>query len=374
MRKEKYISEHATFLRIFISKTINGKRMRYTKQISFADHESKRDAMNYAIIVRDRMLSDLRCNSAVNSIPTVSELYSRTQSLMNVSIKTWKRHGIAYRHSIEPYGDRLITEIKSADIQTSINDSISHYSLDATQRVLAVWKQIYRVAAMLDVNVPDRTAAVVIPRDRKVPVVKHAVTISEEDFEKYILYLSQSLAYTRDAVGKYRKMRVIYMLQIMHDTGLRPSECMALDRLDIDIENSVIHVSKRVGSDASKSRQIVAPKTSQSIRDVPISDHLNPILIQMLVDITDTHLFWDIDNLPMEISTLSCFISRTSKDAGVEFNMYMLRHNMATELIQSGTSARTTQDILGHANYRQSVGYARSSESERKQAIDRLKQ
>ena len=51
----------------------------------------------------------------------------------------------------------------------------------------------------------------------------------------------------------------------------------------------------------------------------------------------------------------------------------MLRHRMATDLIQSNTSARTVQDILGHATYKQSVGYARSSDEDRKTAIDNRK-
>ena len=53
--------------------------------------------------------------------------------------------------------------------------------------------------------------------------------------------------------------------------------------------------------------------------------------------------------------------------------MYMLRHRIATNLIQSNTSARTVQYILGHATYKQSVGYARSSDEDRKTAIDSRK-
>lgn len=72
----------------------------------------------------------------------------------------------------------------------------------------------------------------------------------------------------------------------------------------------------------------------------------------------------------METSVVSAFVSHTSKKAGVNFNLYMCRHSVATSLIQSGTSPRTVQDILGHASYKQSVGYARSSSDERIEAMN----
>lgn len=46
---------------------------------------------------------------------------------------------------------------------------------------------------------------------------------------------------------------------------------------------------------------------------------------------------------------------------------------MATDLIQSNTSARIVQDILGHATYKQSIVYARSSDEDRKTTIDNRK-
>lgn len=48
-------------------------------------------------------------------------------------------------------------------------------------------------------------------------------------------------------------------------------------------------------------------------------------------------------------------------------------YRMGTDLIQSNTSARTVQDILGHTSYQQSAGCARSSGEGRKTAIENRK-
>jgi integrase len=373
MKKEKYIVESCRYLRVVIYYKSGSKRAHFTKNITIDDFRTPAKAMEYAKAIRDQALQDIRCQIPIVNVPTVGELFKRTKVLFNVTTKTWTRHLVTYNHSIIAYENFVITDVKTSDVQASINASINKYTYDATQRVLSLWKQIFKCAAMLDLNVPDHTAAVIIPRDRKPPVAKRPVTISEADYHKFMDYLELSARYTHDKKGQHRKIRIMYLIRILHDTGMRPSEAMALNRSDIDLDLCLIHINKRVGSTVDSSRKIVSPKTPQSVRDIPISANLKQDLIKIDEDINNENLFYDIDGLPMEIDTLSGYVNRIAKHVGVTFTLYMLRHNMATDLIQSGTSARTTQDILGHANYQMSVEYARSSESDRKKAIESRK-
>ena len=95
--------------------------------------------------------------------------------------------------------------------------------------------------------------------------------------------------------------------------------------------------------------------------------------MRMIDEIKDEHLFlrlWCIG--VWNFLYKSVYFAYLKSDWN-KFNMYMLRHWMATDLIHSNTSARTVQDILGHASYKQSVGYARSSDEDRKTAIDNRK-
>ena len=374
MRHEKYISEQKTkkghYLNVsFYYYDSSGSRQRYTHCINVAEYPSPKDAMEAACMIRDKAVRERRTGKLIKHVPTVQELYDQTAVMFNASVKTQKRHDIAYSHGIKDYANKAITDIKTADIQRSINYSINNYSLDATTRVLAVWRQIYKVAAMKEIPVPDKTVGVVIPKDRKPQTVeKKPVTISEEDFNKYIRWLRASYKYTRDPIGKHRRLRYIYMFQIMYHTGLRPSEAFALTRSDF--HDDYIEINKAIGSTGTQTRQVVSTKTEQSVRKVPIEEKLKPVIKEMMEKIPDEDLFYDFDGLPMETSVVSAFVSHTSKKAGVDFNLYMCRHSVATSLIQSGTSPRTVQDILGHASYKQSVGYARSSSDERIEAMN----
>lgn len=375
MRKEKYIVERKTakhyYLQISITyRDSDGKQQTWSKTVNVKDYETPGSAMSAAVAIRDKQITELRSGRMVKHTPTVGELYSRTRDLFVSSLNTWRRHCIAYDHSIKMYASKPITDVRAADIQQSLNESIKQYSADATGRVLAIWRQIYKAAIMDGVIVADQTQVVHMPRDRKPVQPKKEVMISPEDFNSYIHWLEISSTYTRDAKGKYRKQRIIYILQIMYHTGMRPAEVLALSADDFDLTLRAIHVTKSVGSTASETRQIVAPKTDSSVRDVPIDDILLPIVTDMLIKLHGPHPLYDYDGMPFDIAYLSAFISRTSKQAGIEFNMYMCRHSLKRSMREAGVDPRIQQDILGHSSYSTSIGYDRSTVDEREEALN----
>lgn len=131
--------------------------------------------------------------------------------------------------------------------------------------------------------------------------------------------------------------------------------------------------NKAVGSSITEELSIIPTKTRQSVRVVPIHPELRPILDQLLKEQHTSPLLKSISGGLLNMAYLSKMILATSKKAGIDFNAYMLRHGMATDLINQGESPRTVQDILGHANFSMSVEYARSSEEDREKAIDKRK-
>ena len=377
MRKEKYISEHKSskyhYLQVYIHyKDDDGKDKRLTKNFNIADYKSPGEAMKAAKIERDRILAEIASGRPIKSTPTVGGLFLRTKDLFITSTKTWDRHVATYNKSVKAFEGIEITKIKASDIQQTLNDAIEKYSVDATKRVLSVWRQIYRAALMDGINVPDLTQIVSIPKDRKPIKEKRNVMISHDDFQQYIEYLTTTSKFVHDPKGRYRRVRIMYMLQVMYFTGMRPAEAMALDRDDFDLTNKVIHITKAVGSTKTQTRQIVRTKTEQSVRDIPISEKLMPIITDMLINLPGQHMFYDYDGLPFEIDFLSNFVTRTAKDAGIEFNMYMLRHSFIHNLGDTDIKPRVQQDIVGHATYDMTLKYDRSTDKERKQAIDKV--
>ena len=72
----------------------------------------------------------------------------------------------------------------------------------------------------------------------------------------------------------------------------------------------------------------------------------------------------------MNSTWIGNIIRRICKDKGIEFNLYRLRHNMATELVTNNVDSRTTMELLGHAHYDMSLYYATSNDELKEKALE----
>ena len=152
---------------------------------------------------------------------------------------------------------------------------------------------------------------------------------------------------------------------------MRPAEVLALNAEDIT--NDYISVNKSVGSSKDETVSVKSPKTAQSIRHVPVHPELLPILKQLKNEKKTSPLLTNLDGSLITPLQRSNMITNVCKKTGIKFNLYMLRHNMATDLVNMNISQRTVQDILGHASFNMSLEYARSTEEDRKKAVDSRK-
>ena len=81
----------------------------------------------------------------------------------------------------------------------------------------------------------------------------------------------------------------------------------------------------------------------------------------------------DQDGKPYEISAVSNQISLVSKKCGIKFNAYMLRHLFSTTLYREGVNQAVIRDLMGHTSSSMTLGYANTSEEDRKKAIKKIK-
>lgn len=140
---------------------------------------------------------------------------------------------------------------------------------------------------------------------------------------------------------------VSYMcFEILYWTGIREGELLALTAADIDLENSLIRITKsyqRIGG-----RDIITtPKTPKSNRKVPIPR----FLCQELMDYMAAKYFLQPDErlFPYTKSYLSHEIIRGCKITGVKrIRIHDIRHSHASLLINQGCDALVIADRLGH--------------------------
>ena len=366
-KSEKYIEQRSDSLRVKVSTIHNGKR-RYISggTFRFDQYTTVGSCWQAAIQSRDTILRSLEADSIIFEEPTVQEIYDRRTNYIVLSTESKRKHDIMFRNGIGSLANKKISAVTTADIQRSLNQYGETHSTNSVKHLLTIWKQIYRVCAIEELPIPDKTQAVVNYESKVVPQKRETRT-TYEDFQTFIDALSEYG--TDNPTTRYRCEVIYYALMLQLYAGLRPQEAYALFREDIDLERGVLHIRRRCGTTASEERQIITLKTRDSSADVPIADALVPYLKEMLQKYDTAPLLADIDGLPMDTKVACSLIRNVSKKAKVHFTQYMLRHLFARE-VSKVTDVKTLQSLMRHARADMSLYYSWSDEEERKEAVN----
>lgn len=341
----------------------------YRKTISMDDFDTPKQALKFACKLRDEAIMKIRSGYTVSNFLTVEELYIKTFELFPVRMKTRERHDSFYFNGISEYGSRTIDRITSGDIQTSVNKYAAGHTRMQTGHFMAVWRRIYKTAVMMNISIPDRTIPVRIPEC--IEDTPRKKDISSEDLQ---IFCDVLLEYNAASIsGHYMSQCVYYAIQIMRYCGLRPAETFALTRNDIHLnspEGAYISINKASHSTVTSLLEIDRTKTKKSVRNVPIPDELKPILIDCLEWSRHELLFADYNGNLQDVDIISDYVRRVARKAKIQFNMYMLRHQLSTDLFSSGTPANVIRDIMGHESATMSLDYAVSNEKDRQTAVN----
>ena len=179
----------------------------------------------------------------------------------------------------------------------------------------------------------------------KPPISKKEIVILSEDIE---YSLTQKLYTNMSPVA----IGILLALQC----GLRIGEVCALKWSDIDFDKGLIHIKHTVSRvpclDGKHRTKLVldVPKTSSSIRSIPIPSHLRSVLM-------DAYKYKKSDFV---VSTKSDFVGTRTFDAKYRkllkkyglsvFSFHTLRHTYATRCADSGMNAKMLSQLLGHSS------------------------
>jgi integrase/recombinase XerD len=126
------------------------------------------------------------------------------------------------------------------------------------------------------------------------------------------------------------------MLMLIYAAGLRRSELLALRVGDVDMHRNVVFIR---GGKGRKDRQSIMAQS----------------LLPMLREYLEKHMpaFWLFEGRRGERyseSSLQQVLKQAATLAGIkkQVRLHMLRHSFATHLLESGTSTRYIQTLLGH--------------------------
>lgn len=141
-------------------------------------------------------------------------------------------------------------------------------------------------------------------------------------------------------------------------TGLRIGEICALKWEDISIAEKTVHVHSTMQriqiveateAEAKTKISITTPKSSCSIRTIPLSDEIIGIWEQF--EKQTGFVLTGNDGAYIEPRSMHNHFKRICKSAGINpVNFHVLRHTFATRCVELGFDVKSLSEILGHAN------------------------
>lgn len=367
-QKEKYIrfrkGKKANSYQIDIPYSYGSETLHFVQTLNTADFEYDDNATLLAAkIIRDKKLQEISAKKFIQKTPSVRWFYEKSWEFIPRSVKTRERHDSKFRQGIEPYADIPLNKVTVADIQKCINDYSESHSQGETDRLLSIWRDIYKCANILEYDIQNATDAVIKPKS-KVVIQRKSQSVTNDDIESMMIHL---LEYNPEEKDRWQNLATYYILNIMYYTGCRPAEILPL--LRSDIHDGYISITKSLGS-TSKSKNVIVPtKTDGSTRNVPISSELKPILSEALKWSDREEIFSKPDGSHYSIDAFSGFIRRVAIRRGIDFHAYMLRHKLSTDLVRN-QNTRLAKDIMGHSSAGMTLSYARTTAEEMRQAVE----
>lgn len=266
---------------------------------------------------------------------------------------TIQKYSTIYNKYIKPnWGESVIDELNQNEILKELPETAGE---SITKSILCIFNSILAYGAATygtgEIHLSYRA------KRSSVTSSNNINTINTTDQQKLTEYLLTELD-----IYKLGILLCLFM-------GLRLGEICALKWEDIDMISRTLHVNRTVqrlpvdtvhtsGSSQNNhtatrktSLYIDSPKTSNSLREIPIPD----FIYDKLSDYYNTSMKGDSyflkKNQPMDPRTYQNRFHIYIREAGIgNTHFHALRHTFATNCISSGADAKSVSEILGHSN------------------------
>lgn len=267
------------------------------------------------------------------------------------------------KHIKNQLGDVLIYEINYKVFQTFFNQN-SHIGINTNYKLKDILNVIINFAIKCN-YIDQNPLRLVHVTGKNKSRTKNTLVYQDKDFFNIIDELRKKPSDKRNAY--------IIALYIGRYTGLRISEVFALDKNDFDFENKIIHITKKMIY-ANKTRQelIISSKmkSKASKAILPFHQDLQEVLLNWFKTHPHKHVISDKHGKYLNPKQLEYTLWKISKKLNIHFHFHMLRHTLATRLINSGAELKATQEILRHSNITTTMNiYTHINESNKRDAL-----
>ena len=206
----------------------------------------------------------------------------------------------------------------------------------------------------------------------------NSVTVKQKHPSMRVLTEQEQKVLTAYILEKPNRTKLGVLLSLY--TGLRLGEICGLQGKHIDLLHGVLYVRQTLQriqnidvQCGEKTRVIISsPKSSHSIRDIPIPHFILNIL--RTVQTEPEAYFLTGDRKYMEPRSMQNHFRRYLTDCRIEYaNYHALRHSFATRCIEIGFDVKSLSEILGHTDVKITLNrYVHSSLEQKRQNMEKL--
>lgn len=186
-------------------------------------------------------------------------------------------------------------------------------------------------------------------------------------------------------LGCCRRSREVFMVRLMHDTGLRIGEALGLRREDLHLLSDSrrlgcavvgphVHVRHRANPNGAlaKSRFPRTVPASEAVL-VAYSDYQFERAEILGFDDSDmvfVNLYHDPLGAPMVYRAAKRFFERLADECGFAVRPHMLRHSAATNWVRAGVDLDVVQHLLGHVSPASTAVYLHARDEDKRRAVE----
>ncbi|MGY3735939.1 tyrosine-type recombinase/integrase [Lactococcus taiwanensis] len=333
-----------------------------------------------AQLVGSPIFQEIQKGTTLNSNMSLPQLYRQWYDLKvknSGRSKATLQKYLQYEQKIVEYLDYPVSGISPTLYQKQLNIIGKNVNRSFLSLMTNAVRKAIQMAKADKIFVEDFTVGVEYFSSREEKASSEKYLHKFSDIELVLETLKSEMDYKRSVIR--------YYLYLLFTTGMRPGELLALTWDHVNFEEQLLYTDKRVNS---STLEVVAPKTTNSIRYVPINSDSILVLKELKNEQELTNNQLGIKNvhnyvfqhygLKKEIPTnASCnkILKKVLNRLNIKpvITVYGARHTRATYLINKGIPLDVIAKVLGHTVEELTRTYRHLLSETREQGYEQIK-